>query len=85
MYRILYLSSCNFFLADIGITVDPADTAYLVGEGATLSCTVKNPDGITPTLSWYKVADDGGTTIQDVSLTNFENTNPGVSKLTFSK
>ena len=78
-----YFSSyLHVFPADIGVTENPVDTAHLVGEDAVLSCTVKNPSGATPTLSWIKV--DGDTeTAQAVSSINFINNDPGISKLTF--
>ena len=80
---IMLLMYLYFFPADIGITENPVSTAHLVGEDAVLSCTVKNPSGATPTLSWIKV--DGDTeTAQDNSNINFDNNNPGKSTLTFT-
>ncbi|KAL5250884.1 hypothetical protein ACHWQZ_G016582 [Mnemiopsis leidyi] len=67
---------------DIGITVNPVDTAHLVGEDAVLSCMVKNPEGATPSLSWIKVGDTE--TVQDNANINFDNANPGKSTLTFT-
>ena len=70
-------------LSDIGITENPANAAYLVGENAALSCTLKNPGGSVPapTLKWYK---DGSITALVDALVDFDGKNPGKSTLKFS-
>ena len=80
---VVSLSVTVSFLTDIGITKNPANVVHAVGEVAELSCTVKNPDGATPSLSWYKV-DGQTTTALEESHINFDSANPGISTLTFS-
>ena len=72
------------YLADVWIIQHPTNVAYQVGQDAALSCSVTNPDGITPSLIWYKVVGDASTVL-DTSLVNFDFANPGTSTLTFLK
>jgi hypothetical protein len=69
--------------SDVEITQDPTNSAYLVGEDAVLSCSVKKPEGAATSVRWYKVIGETSTAL-DTSLINFYDANPGTSRLTFS-
>lgn len=71
---------------DIGIETDPASAAFLVGESAAISCTVKNAADLeaAPTITWYEVTDSGDVEVSS-DYVNFDGANPtGTATLTFS-
>ncbi|XP_063684395.1 basement membrane-specific heparan sulfate proteoglycan core protein-like [Bolinopsis microptera] len=68
---------------DIGIIGDPTNAAYLVGEDAVLSCTIRNPASSTLTVTWYRAVGQTDTPL-DLTLFNFDYSNPATSTLTFS-